>query len=167
MEAPKTLKRPKNVKGAVVPATLPPEIAKILKQALHQEQIEKGYHWILEKMSDKHPPLELMDAFLKRYEEQIMQLKGETLEEYGPVFRAALAAGCLKILPFFQTGFANKAFNPLFVHTHLQRRILEALLGLSPRDIELKIRLSGRTPKLFLTDTLDQLVPQTFLKNYL
>ncbi|MFP4380558.1 MAG: hypothetical protein ACLFUS_08655 [Candidatus Sumerlaeia bacterium] len=153
--------------GTVVPAQLPPEVEKTLNQALHQEQIEKGYQWILEKTSDEHNPKELLDRYLKRYEDQIMRLKGDVLEDYLPVFRAALAGRCLKMLPYFRMGFANKGFNPLFLTTYLQRKMLQAILGVSPKDVELKIRLSGRTPKLYLNSALEELLPQTCLARIL
>jgi len=145
----------------VVPAQLPPEVLRVFKLALTTDPIERGFRWILERMSEEHLPIELAEKFLIRYEDQIMALQGSVLDGYQPAFRAALISRCMGVLPFFQMRFAQKAFNTLFLQTWFQKQLIAALMGITYKDVEAKIRFSGRTAPRYLDLALTEFLPKT------
>ena len=163
----KSRSSPKGSNHLVVPAQLPPEVLRIFKMALTTDPIERGFLWILERMSEEHPAIDLADKFLARYEDQIMALQGSVLDGYQPAFRAALISKCLELLPFFQMRFAQKAFNALFLQTWLQKRLIAALMGITYRDVEAKIRFSSRTAPRYLDLALTELLPKTCIPHVL
>lgn len=150
---------------SVVKKTLSSEEKALFKSALHPNPLEKGFNWILDNMSEKHEPIELAGRFLEKYESQIEQMRPQVLEGCRHTFRAALLVRCLKVLPFFQVRFADKAYNPTFLRTWFQKRLYARLLGISEKDVELKIRNSGKTPPRFLEEQLEKLLALGCLKN--
>ena len=150
----------------VLPAQLPPEIRETLRQALHPTALKKGFDWILERLSNTEDALELTENFIERYEEQIMHLKGNELEMYRPVFRAALLNECLKILQSSRMRFAQQGFNPVFIRTWLQKRLLATMMGITVTDVDLKIRLSTRKPPEYLTEQIEGLTSHTYLSRF-
>ena len=169
MPAPKTRKTPSKsgTNHLVVPAQLPPEVLRVFKMALTTDPIERGFLWILERMSEERLPIDLADKFLARYEDQIMALQGSVLDGYQPAFRAALISRCLEVLPFFQMRFAQKAFNTLFLQTWLQKQLIATLMGITYRDVEAKIRFSSRTAPRYLDLALTEFLPQTCITHVL
>ena len=145
----------------VVPDHLPPEVLRVFKLALTTNPVERGFLWILERMSEEHLPIDLAEKFLARYEDQIMALQSNVLDGYRPAFRAALISRSLEVLPYFQMRFAQKAFNSLFLHTWLQKQLVAALMGITYKDIEVKIHFSGRTAPRYLDLALTELLPKT------
>ncbi|HBF33830.1 TPA: hypothetical protein DDW35_04640 [Candidatus Sumerlaeota bacterium] len=148
----------------LVPASIPPEVLKLLQQTFNAGHVEKGMAWVLDHMKDDQTPLQLMSEFARRLEEQMMHLCGATLENHLPVFRTGLYQKCLATLPFFRVRFADKGYNPLFLQTWLQKQIVASMFGLTQRDIELKIRVSGRTAPRYLEEQMRHFVPKTCLK---
>lgn len=151
--------------STVLPAHLSEDTARFFQRALHSSQIDKGFGWILGKMSDENDPTVLVGQFMKRYEEQIAALRGPQFEaESGrAAFRAALAATMLRELPRYRLRFANRTYNSIFLETWLKKQLLAAILGLSPADIERKIFLSGRTAPVFVNGELQRIRHTTFL----
>lgn len=153
----------------VLPPRLNEETGRFFQQALHGNQIDKGYTWILDKMSDENDPTSLAGQFMKRYEEQIAALRGPQLEAEGcrSAFRATLAATMLRELPRYRLRFANRSYNAIFLETWLKKQLLAAILGLSSADIERKVFLSGRTAPVFVNGELQRLLHTTFLAGIL
>lgn len=153
----------------VLPPRLNEETGRFFQQALHGNQIDKGYTWILDKMSDENDPTSLAGQFMKRYEEQIAALRGPQLEAEGcrSAFRATLAATMLRDLPRYRLRFANRSYNAIFLETWLKKQLLAAILGLSSADIERKVFLSGRTAPVFVNGELQRLLHTTFLAGIL
>ncbi|MBN1866695.1 hypothetical protein JW916_05340 [Candidatus Sumerlaeota bacterium] len=147
----------------ILPSEVPDEIGETLRQALHPVALKKGFDWILDHMTDAADVLDLVESFLNRYEEQVMQLKGHVLETYRPVFRAALLSECLRILQSSRMRFAQQGFNPVFMRTWLQKRLLAAMMGITVNDVELKLRLSPRKPPDFLNEHIERLADHTCL----
>ncbi len=151
-------------KNLVVPSKLAEEIDKVFKQAFHESQFEKGFAKIIESMDKTDDsPTEMADKFLKKYEKQIKKLRPTEIEAQTHAFRAGAAWMMLKVLPRFRRGFADKGYNFVFLETHLKKRIVCEIQGLSVRDINMQIRNDGHRPKVYLDDQMKHLVPETFL----
>ncbi|HUT24191.1 MAG TPA: hypothetical protein VM492_07625 [Sumerlaeia bacterium] len=147
----------------LLPDTLTPEASKVLRQALHDEPIEKGFHWVLKELSEEAPVLHLTEQFLTRYEEQIVRLRGHALDGYLSTFRVALAMRCLEVLHGFRMQFADKGVNPLFLQTWLWKKMVAEMAGITLPQLEEKIRNSGRKAPDFLKEQVETLLPQTCL----
>jgi hypothetical protein len=147
----------------VLPDSLTPEAAKVLRQALHDEPIEKGFRWILKELSEETPVLHLAEQFLARYEEQIVRLRGHALDGYLSTFRVALSMRCLEVLHGFRMQFADKGVNPLFVQTWLWKKMVAEMVGVSLPQLDERIRNSGRKAPDFLKEQVEVLLPQTCL----
>ena len=148
--------------AVAVPASLPPEVAKIFDQALQDTQIGKGFGWVLHNMGDETPQ-DLLKAFMERYEDQVAKAAGPAIEKWAPSLHAAMVTRCLAMLHRFRLEFAEKSYNYVFLETWLKKRQLAAVLGITPRDVEHRIYLSGRKPPVFLNEELERLLPLTFL----
>lgn len=148
---------------AALPQSLPPEVEKVFWQALHDNQIGKGFGWVLHNMGEDSPE-DLLTAFIERYEDQVVKAGGGAMEPWRSCLHAAMVTRCLAVLHRFRLEFAQKGYNFVFLETWLKKRQLAAILGISTRDVDHKIYLSGRKPPVFLADELDRLVPETFLK---
>jgi len=148
---------------AVLPATLPPEVVSVLKQVLRQKSLDDVFNWVLGKL-DKNPHVfELVEIFLIRYEDTVMELKGDMLEKYQTVLFASLLARCLELLPAYQRQFVEYDIDPKFVRTWFEKQILSLLVDQRVDDLDLKIQVQGRRPTEYLDNKLAQLLPGTCL----
>ncbi len=153
-------------KNLVVPSKLPENIEKVFMQAFHESQFEKGFERIIQFMdkSDENPTA-MADKFLKKYEKQVKKLRPTEIEAQPHAFRAGAAWMMLRVLPRFRMDFADKGYNFIFLETHLMKKIVCEIQGLSVRDINTRIRNDGHRPKVYLDDQMKHLVPETFLAN--
>lgn len=141
---------------SILPRTLSPEVKKIASQISKGQDIEKGFRWILDKADQDNPILELAGEFVHRYQQQIQEKAGPHGKQNGPLLRAVLLQRCIQTLPYFRLRFADKAFNPLFLRTWFQKQLLATILGITERDVDLKIRHSGKTPIQYLDAALQK-----------
>ncbi|NQU44613.1 hypothetical protein HQ520_15085 [bacterium] len=105
----------------------------------------------------------LLDEFLHKYELQLVAAKSDQLKDSLPAIRSAVLHKCLQIEPFSRRRFADKRYNARFLRVILMRKLLATMLGVTEKDLEIKIRHSGRTAPRYLEIHLEKLLPKTFL----
>ncbi len=147
----------------VLPTSIPPHILNLLQSTLQTKNIKEGFLWILKRMGEGETAIDATDEFLEQYERRIMKLSDQVLAGHPELFRAALLYRCVQILPYFRVRFAEAGYNSLFLQTWLQKRMVAYALGITQQDIEMKIRVSSRTPLVFLRRQIEEITPHTFL----
>lgn len=150
----------------VLPDQISPEILQFIRQSVHANSLIGGFKWIMERLGETDL-IELTEHFLDRYEQQVVRLKGDLLKDNMPIFRVALYAKCMEVLPLFSNRLAQAGINPLFLRIWFQKRLLSILIGISVVDIERRARASGLKMPDYLTDQIGRLYPQTALAKYL
>lgn len=156
---------PRRKSRSVLPAKASPEAQQLLDKTLRISQISEGCRWVLEKVSNGQSAQEALEEFLERYESKVMQYSESAVRENTALFRAALVLRCTQVLPFYGVRLAEKGVNAVFLQTWLRKRLLAIAMGITPQDVELKIRHSDKSPPIYLETTISELLPKTCLRH--
>lgn len=149
-----------------MPDDLPLPITSLLKKTINHRALESGYKWVLDHLPDTGDANDLMELFLKRYEDQIVKLSGNGLAEYRSALQAILTKKTLELLSINSRRFVDVGANPLFVRTWLQKRLLSVAIGISMDDIDRRARSVGRKLPDYLSDQISTIVDKTFLSKW-
>lgn len=149
---------------SVLPAELPGEARSALQQALEAKALSNIFGWIVQKLADNGDVYELMELYLKSYEERVIKVMGERLKDYRPVLNVAILFKCWQLLPASRKSLAAVGVNPQFMETWIKKRILAQLVDRSSADIEIALELYRERSASFLDDKINLLLPKTCLK---
>ncbi len=144
----------------VLPDTLSPEIAHILRQTLKTEALINAFQWLIGRIPETSNPTELAEHLAERYEQQVIRLKEGRYKDHLAIFRVGFAAKCIEILPLFSMKMAQMGYNPQFLKIFFQKRLLANLMGISVGDVERRARTSSLKMADYLNDQIHLLYPK-------
>lgn len=150
----------------VLPENLPPETEAFISETVRRTAVVNGLEWVVRHMVEEgeRDAIDLAERFLTAYEEQVRAKRGEHLNGNLPVFRTALLLACLEVFPRYRMRLADLGYNPLFLRTWLEKQLMANLLGVTRRDIEMKIRNSRQRPPEYLRKHLPRLMNDRCVK---